>query len=35
MVTGRASACPMTPRVEIEAQITTALIGDGALGEEM
>jgi hypothetical protein len=35
VVTGRASTCPMTPRVEIEAQITTALIGDGALGEEM
>ena len=34
-VTGRVSACPMAPRIEIEAQITTALMGDGALGEEM
>ena len=35
MVTGRVSACPMDPQVEIEAQITTALTDDGALGEEM
>jgi hypothetical protein len=35
VVTGRVLACAMTPRVEIEAQMMTALIGDSALGEEM
>jgi hypothetical protein len=35
MIIDRVSAYAMTPRVEIKAQMTTALIGDGALGEEM
>jgi hypothetical protein len=35
VVTGMVLVCPMTPRVEVEAQIMTVLIGDGALGEEM
>ena len=34
MVTGRLTAGPMTPRVQIEAQIVTALLGDAALDEE-
>ena len=31
---GRLAACPVTPRVQIEAQLVTALLGDAALDEE-
>jgi hypothetical protein len=34
VVTGRLTAGPMTPRVQIEAQFVTALLGDAALDEE-
>jgi hypothetical protein len=34
VVTGRLAAGPMTPRVQIEAQLVTALLGDAALDEE-
>ena len=34
IVTGRLTAGPMTPRVQVEAQFVTALLGDAALAEE-
>jgi len=34
VVTGRLTTGPMTPRVQIEAQFVTALLGDAALDEE-
>ena len=34
VVTGRLTAGPMTPRVQIEDQFVTALLGDAALDEE-
>jgi len=34
VVTGRLTAGPMAPRVQIEAQLVTALLGDAALDEE-
>jgi len=34
VVTGRLTVGPMMPRVQIEAQFVTALLGDAALDEE-
>jgi hypothetical protein len=34
VVTGRLTEGPMTPRVQIETQFVTALLGDAALDEE-
>jgi len=34
VVTGKVTACPITTRVQIEAQLVTALLGDAGAVEE-
>lgn len=34
MVTRKVTACPITTRVQIEAQLVTALLGDAGAAEE-